>query len=332
MTRQELTERIKKAALDIGFTKVGVTSAAPFDEAADRLDAWVKAGSHGVMSYMERNHEKRRDVKNILPNAKSILSLALNYYDESQVGLIPMGRTLSPPVNTGGLRVRPTGESLPLRISRYAWGDDYHEVIGTMLEKLLEQIKIIAPETEGKYYVDTGPLLEKAIAQRAGIGWIGKHTNVITREVGSWVFLAEIISNLDLEPDTPATDMCGTCSLCIEACPTAAITAPYQLDATKCISYLTIELKPQNEIAPELAKKMEGWLYGCDICQDVCPWNRFEQQTLVSAFAPREENLSLTKEKIETMEQEEFSKRFRKSPVKRTKLAGLKRNVKAMNS
>ena len=302
-------KKIKQAALDIGFTKAGVTSAAPFDEAADRLTAWVASGAHGVMSYMERNHEKRRDVKNILPNAKSILSLALNYYHEIE-----------------------TPSNPHVKISRYAWGDDYHDVIGVMLEKLLEQIKIIAPETEGRYYIDTGPLLEKAIAERAGIGWIGKHTNVISREIGSWVFLSEIILNLDLETDTPATDLCGTCDLCIEACPTDAITAPYQLDATKCISYLTIELKPQNEIAPELAKKMEGWLYGCDICQDVCPWNRFEQQTPLSAFAPREENLSLTKEKIETMEQEEFSKRFRKSPVKRTKLAGLKRNVRAINS
>jgi epoxyqueuosine reductase len=307
MNRSDLTNHIKQAALDIGFTKAGVTSAAPFDEAADRLTAWVSNGAHGVMSYMERNHDKRRDVKNILPDAKSILSLALNYYHDVET-------------------------PHHIKISRYAWGDDYHDVIGIMLEKLLEQVKILAPETEGKYYVDTGPLLEKAIAERAGLGWIGKHTNVITQEIGSWVFLSEIILNLDLEPDTPATDLCGTCTRCIEACPTDAITAPYQLNATKCISYLTIELKPENEIAPELAEQMEGWLYGCDICQDVCPWNRFEQQTPFSAFAPRSENLSLTKEKVEAMEQEEFSKRFRKSPVKRTKLAGLKRNARAMNS
>ncbi len=309
MNRSDLTNHIKQAALDIGFTKAGVTSAARFDEAADRLTAWVSNGAHGVMSYMERNHEKRRDVKNILPDAKSILSLALNYYHDFETPHHPN-----------------------LKISRYAWGDDYHDVIGIMLEKLLEQVKILAPETEGKYYVDTGPLLEKAIAERAGVGWIGKHTNVITQEIGSWVFLSEIILNLDLEPDTPATDLCGTCTRCIEACPTDAITAPYQINATKCISYLTIELKPENEIAPELAAQMEDWLYGCDICQDVCPWNRFEQQTPLSAFAPRSENLSLTKEKVEAMEQEEFSKRFRKSPVKRTKLAGLKRNAKAMNS
>jgi epoxyqueuosine reductase len=329
MDRRELTDKIKQQALEIGFTKVGVTNVAPFDEAADRLEAWVKSGAHGLMGYMERGLEKRRDVKNILPDAKSILSLALNYYHEEN-DLSSVGRTLSPPIPAGGLRVRPTNGQTPLKISRYAWGDDYHDIISAMLVQLLEKIQAIAPEAEGRWYVDTGPLLEKAIAERAGIGWIGKHTNVITREVGSWVFLSEIILNLDLEPDTPAEDLCGTCNACVEACPTDAIT-PYQVDATKCISYLTIELKPQNEIAPVLAEKMEGWLYGCDICQDVCPWNRFKEQTPLSAFAPRKENLLLTKEKIEMMEQEEFSKRFRKSPIKRTKLAGLKRNVRALN-
>jgi epoxyqueuosine reductase len=306
MDRRELTERIKQAALTTGFIKAGVTSSDPFDEAAGRLDAWVKSGAHGLMHYMERGHDKRRNVKHILPSAKSILSLALNYYHNAE-------------------------NNPALKISRYAWGDDYHDVIGSMLESLFEQIKIIAPEAEGKWYVDTGPLMEKAIAERAGLGWIGKHTNLITRGVGSWVFLAEIILNLDLEPDTPGEDLCGTCNACIEACPTDAIT-PYEIDATKCISYLTIELKPDNTISPELADHLEGWLYGCDICQDVCPWNRFEQQTPITAFAPRNENLLLTKEKIEMMEQEEFSKRFRKSPIKRTKLAGLKRNVRAMNS
>ena len=307
MNRIQLTNQVKQAALDIGFTKAGVTSAEPFDEAADRLEAWVASGAQGLMHYMERGHDKRRDVKNILPSGKSILSLALNYYSSDD-------------------------HNPQLKISRYAWGDDYHDIIGKMLEQLLEQIKMIVPETEGRWYVDTGPLLEKAIAERAGIGWIGKHTNLITREVGSWVFLAEIILNLDLEPDSPAEDLCGTCNACVEACPTDALHEPYKLDATKCIPYLTIELKAENQIDSKLASKMEGWLYGCDICQDVCPWNRFQQQTPINAFAPRVENLLLTKEKIDSMEQEEFSKRFRKSPIKRTKLAGLKRNVRAMNS
>ncbi len=309
MTSQELSRIIKKYALEVGFTSVGITSADSFDQEADRFDKWVGGGSHGLMKYLERGADKRRDVKNILPSAKSILSLALNYYHPEE-----------------------TPQDGMFKISRYAWGDDYHEVITSMLEKLLSEIKQFVPETEARYYVDTGPLLEKAIAERAGIGWIGKHTNVITREVGSWVFLSEIILSLDLEPDTPASDMCGTCTKCIEACPTSAITAPYQLEATKCISYFTIELKADNPIPVELASKMDHWVYGCDICQDVCPWNRFETPTSNSAFAPRKENLSLSVKDILLMEQEEFSQRFKNSPIKRAKLAGLKRNIIAQDN
>ncbi len=301
------TSAIKAAAAELGFTSIGVTSAEPFDEAADRFEAWVGRGAHGLMKYLERGADKRRDARAILPSAKSILSLALNYYTP----------TATPPSGS-------------FKISRYAWGDDYHEVITNKLEQLLLKIKEIEPEAEGRYYVDTGPLLEKAIAERAGIGWIGKHTNVITRTHGSWVFLAEIILSIELEYDAPASDMCGTCSRCIDACPTDAIVAPYQLDATKCISYLTIELKPEHSIPEAEALKLDGWVYGCDICQDVCPWNRFSKETPISAFAPRTENLELSLEDIRTMEQESFSKRFKKSAVKRTKVAGLQRTVRAL--
>ncbi len=309
MNPSELTAFVKAQALEIGFSKVGVTSAEPLNDAADRFESWVSAGSHGLMGYLERGHDSRRDVTNILPTAKSIISLALNYFH---------------PGATNG------DQDSGLNISRYAWGTDYHEVIPPMLSDLLERIRREVPQVEGRYYVDTGPLLEKAIAQRAGVGWIGKHTNLITREVGSWVFLAELILDTELVPDAPHADLCGTCTACIDACPTTAITAPYQLDSRKCISYVTIELKPQYEIPLELAPKMEGWLYGCDICQDVCPWNRFEQLSDIRAFAPRLENVGLTIKAIETMEQEEFSSRFKKSPVKRTKLAGLKRNVRGL--
>jgi epoxyqueuosine reductase len=306
MTKHELTDLIKREALAIGFTKVGVTTAKPFNEDADRFSAWVAGGAHGMMKWLEQGHDKRRDARNILPGAKSILSLALNYYHAQNI-----------PENSNS------------KISRYAWGTDYHEIIPGMLRQLLAKIKEIVPEAEGRYYCDTGPLLEKAIAERAGVGWRGKHTNVITRELGSWVFLAEIILNIELDPDRPAEDMCGTCTRCIDACPTDALT-PYQLDSRKCISYLTIELKPQNEIPAKLAAKMSGWIYGCDICQDVCPWNRFAEPTAIPEFAPRDEILTLTPESIERMEQEEFSNIFRKSPIKRTKLAGLKRNVRAL--
>jgi epoxyqueuosine reductase len=304
MTREEVTRIIKQEALAIGFTKVGATTAKPFDEDADRFSAWVANGAHGLMKWLERDSNKRRDVRNILPGARSILSLALNYYHPENI-----------PDNSN------------TKISRYAWGTDYHEIIPSMLSRLLGRIQEIVPEAKGRYYCDTGPLLEKAIAERAGIGWRGKHTNVITRERGSWVFLAEIILNIELEPDAPAEDMCGTCTRCIDACPTETLT-PYRLDSRICISYLTIELKPENEIPSELAAKMSGWIYGCDICQDVCPWNRFAEPTAILEFAPREEILALTPEEIERMEQEEFSIIFRKSPIKRTKLAGLKRNVR----
>jgi epoxyqueuosine reductase len=299
-----LTSLIKQHALELGFTKAGVTTAAPFDEEADHFEAWVASGSHGYMSWLERNHDKRRDVTNILPGAKSIVSLALNYYHPHQ------------------------HQPEDLKISRYAWGTDYHELIPQKLEALLAYIKELVPESNGRYYTDTGPLFEKAIAQRAGIGWIGKHTNVITREVGSWVFLSEIILDIELEPDEPVTDMCGTCTKCIDACPTDSITAPFQLDATRCISYLTIELKHDKDIPPDY--DLAGWVYGCDICQDVCPWNRFEQPSSVAEFLPREENVKLTEDTLLSMEQEEFSRRFKKSPIKRTKLAGLKRNLRAL--
>ena len=307
MDTRELTQAIKQKAIEVGFTKAGVASADAFDREADFFESWVLDGAHGTMRWLERNHDKRRDVRNIMSDAKSILSLALNYYDRTEIQ-----------------------NDSDHKISRYAWGTDYHEIIPPMLKRLMAEIQRIVPSAEGRYYTDTGPLLEKAIAARAGIGWLGKHTNIITQEQGSWVFLAEIVLNISLKPDTPAEDRCGTCTRCIDACPTNAIAQPYQLDATRCISYLTIELKPKQEIEDTLAKNMNGWLYGCDICQDVCPWNRFAAQTDIPEFAPRMENLALTRETIENMEQPEFSRRFRMSPIKRTKLAGIKRNLRAV--
>jgi epoxyqueuosine reductase len=215
------------------------------------------------------------------------------------------------------------------KISRYAWGDDYHEILQGRLESLLEFIKQQNPEAIGKVYVDTGPVMDKVWAQRAGIGWEGKHTNVISQEFGSWLFLGEIILNIELDYDVPATDHCGDCTLCIEACPTDAIVEPYIVDSNKCISYLTIEHR--GEIAKELGEMFDRWIYGCDICQDVCPWNhKFGQETEVKEFTPREFNKAPLLEEVASITQEEFSKLFRHSPIKRTKVTGLRRNAQVI--
>jgi epoxyqueuosine reductase len=258
---------------------------------------------------MEPNFEKRADPRNILPDARSVIAVALNYFTPAQHN---------------------SDQSVG-KISRYAWGDDYHDVLTARLETLLGYIHSIEPASEGKLYVDTGPVMDKAWAQRAGVGWKGKHTNVITQEYGSWVFLGEIILNLELEYDEPATDHCGTCTLCIEACPTQAIVEPYVVDSNRCISYLTIEHR--GEIPADLGEKFEGWIYGCDICQDVCPWNqKFSTVAPVKEFQPREQNLNPEPKAILEMNQEQFSERYRKSPIKRTKLAGLKRNARIVLS
>ncbi len=300
----QLTEKIKKKALGLGFTKIGIAKADQLHEESGHLTEWLSKGYHATMGWMENNSEKRSNPKHILPEAKSVISVALNYYSDN-------------PHNEN--------ESAG-KISRYAWGDDYHDILTEKLNLLLDYIIAEEPSAVGKVYVDTGPVMEKVWAECAGIGWIGKHTNVITQDYGSWVFLGEIILNLELQYDTPATDHCGECTLCIEACPTQAITEPYVLDSNLCISYLTIEHR--GEIAEELGEKFENWIYGCDICQDVCPWNhKFSQRTTVKEFHPREYNAAPDLKSVIQMSQQDFSERFRKSPIKRTKHAGLVRNA-----
>ena len=297
-------DRIKAQALALGFTKVGVAEATHLDDEGTRLREWLARGYHGTMAWMSRAVERRVDPSTLLPGARSVVAVALNYYTDQ----------VHPPAPGQG------------KISRYAWGDDYHDIVGSKLQALLSWMQKEYPGSGGKIYVDTGPVMDKVWAQRAGIGWEGKHTNVITQEMGSWVFLGEVITTLALEPDEPAPDHCGTCTLCIEACPTQAIVEPYVLDANLCISYLTIEHR--GEVAPELAGAFGGWIYGCDICQDVCPWNqKFSGNTGEPGFAPREGNLAPELEEWATMTQEQFSARFRHSPVKRTKHGGLMRNV-----
>jgi epoxyqueuosine reductase len=299
------TERIKSKALELGFTKVGIARADELIEEVGRLQEWLARGYHATMSWMARNVERRSDPRRIVPGARSVICVALNYYT-------PAEHTEAPGVG---------------KISRYAWGDDYHDIVAEKLKVFWNWLQSEFPGVEGRYYVDTGPVMDKVWAQRAGIGWIAKNSNVITQEVGSWVFLGEVITTLALDYDEPATDHCGTCTLCLDACPTQAIVEPYVVDSTKCLSYLTIEHR--GEIDGSVRERFENWIYGCDICQDVCPWNqKFAVETREQGFHPRPENLAPQLEAWIEMTEEEFREKFKRSPVKRAKLAGLKRNIR----
>jgi len=305
MTRAELTNFIKSRAVDAGFDKVGIAPAEGV-ESSQQLAVWLQRGYHGTMAWMENFPSERADPRVLFPGAKSVICLALNYYS---------------PVRT------PDDHEIG-KISRYAWGDDYHDIVRGKLHELLHAIKSAAPSINGKCCVDTSPMMDKYWAAKAGIGWQGKHTNVITRELGSWVFLGEIILDTDLDYDQPIEDFCGSCNKCIDACPTAAIVEPYVLDSRKCISYLTIEYRGES-LPYEMRSKFENWIYGCDICQDVCPWNeKFAKSTGVDGFFPRENNINEKLSILEKMSEDEFQKRFKKSPVKRTKFRGLIRNIK----
>lgn len=298
------TQKIKTKALELGFTKVGIARAEALGDEAVHLLEWLNRGYHASMAWMTRHADKRSDPRVIVPGAKSVICVAMNYYTPQQHS------------NDRGVG----------KISRYAWGDDYHDILTERLKKLYEWMQGEFPGVDSRYYVDTGPLMEKVWAQRAGIGWIAKHTNVITQDVGSWVFLGELITTLDLDYDEPATDHCGTCTLCIDACPTDAIVEPYVVDSNKCLSYLTIEHR--GGITGAVTEKFENWVYGCDICQDVCPWNhKFSLPSGESGFLPREGNVAPTLEKWKDMTQEKFSEQFKGSPIKRTKVSGLRRNV-----
>jgi epoxyqueuosine reductase len=241
----------------------------------------------------------------VLPSVRSIVSIAVNYY--------------SPELHRDGNGIG--------KISRYAWGEDYHELVLRKAEHLAAFIRDLSPGAETKTYVDTGPIMDKAWAARAGIGWIGKHTNVITRGSGSWVFLGTVLTSVDLEPDEPATDLCGSCTACLDACPTEAFVAPYLLDATRCISYQTIEHRGQ--MPGDIKKNVGAWVFGCDVCQDVCPWNRFQQPAAEAGFWPRPGNLAPSLEELGQLTEAEFSERFRGSPVRRSKYEGFMRNVAA---
>jgi epoxyqueuosine reductase len=295
-------EIVIQKAKAVGFDLVGFAKAQTLDKEAEHLQQWLDSKYQAGMDYMERNFEKRKDVKRILPNTKSVISLGLNYYSPESYS----------EDNSNG------------KVSRYAWGKDYHLVIWSMLNELEEELKKIDPSFESISYVDTGPVMDKAWAVRAGIGWLGKHTNVINREIGSWFFIANIMTNYEFDYSEPIPDFCGTCTACIDACPTRAIVQEYIVDANKCISYLTIENK--SEISAEFKVKFDNWLFGCDICQDLCPWNqKFPVETLIKDFHPQNKEINL--DEVIEMKEEEFKEKFKTSPVKRAKLTGMKRNA-----
>ncbi|MBA2705312.1 MAG: tRNA epoxyqueuosine(34) reductase QueG [Blastocatellia bacterium] len=305
---RSLSRLIKERAAAEGFAKVGIVPAAPLNDERARLQEWLALGFQGQMKWMSRDPETRTEPRKLFPAARSVVVVAKNYYTPEQH---------KDDVHTG-------------KVSRYAWGDDYHDVVGARLHSLLSWIKEIVPGAEGKVCVDIQPMMDKAWAVRAGLGWLGKHTNVITPEHGSWVFIGELLLNIELECDTEQVeDHCGTCTLCIDACPTDAITKPYVLDSNKCISYATIELR-KDEIPAEVKENLDGWLYGCDVCQDVCPWNRFAQVTDEARFHPRAGNVNAELSDVLELTPETYADRFRSSAMKRAKLAGLKRNARAL--
>lgn len=293
---------IKKTALELGFSFVGIAQARQLDEEARRLEEWLNRGYHGQMHYMENHFEKRIDPTKLVEGAKSVVTLMYNYYNDK----------------------KQTDPNAP-KISTYAYGKDYHYVVKDKLKTLLARIQEEIGEVNGRCFVDSAPVLERDWAKHSGMGWIGKNTLLINKQQGSFFFLAELIIDLELEADAPIRDYCGTCTRCIDACPTEAIVEPYLVDGSKCISYFTIELK--EAIPNEVKGKFENWMFGCDICQDVCPWNRFSKRHDEPQFEPHPDLLGMTKGDWEEVTEEVFRALFRKSAVKRTKLKGLQRNI-----
>lgn len=306
MRRVNLTNSIKAKALELGFDLVGISPVDSFPE-NQFYKEWLNKGFSGEMSYLERNPEKREDIQNVLTGAKSVISCAMNYNTDYPYSIDKTDKTKG-------------------WISRYAWGDDYHDTITDKLSVLMSYISAESPEEAvSKLYVDTGPVSERTYGKYAGVGWVGKNTCLINQEIGSWIFLGEIITNIELEYDTLVPDRCGTCTRCIDACPTDAIIEPYVLDSRLCISYLTIELK--HKIPAELREKIDNNVYGCDICQDVCPWNKRAHVTDKPEFEPRQELFNPDLSYISSLSVEDFRKQFKGSPIKRTKRRGLLRNA-----
>jgi epoxyqueuosine reductase len=306
LSPEKNTLLIKQEAERLGFMNCGIAKAVQLGDDARRLEQWLHKGYQGTMQYMERNFDLRIDPAKLVPGAKSVITLLLNYYPSQQ-----------------------QNADAP-HIAKYAWGIDYHYVIRDKLNQLLAFIKEQIGDVDGRGFVDSAPVLERSWAVRSGLGWVGKNGNLLNKKTGSFFFIATLITDLELVADLPfATDHCGSCTRCVDACPTQAIVSPTEIDGSKCISYLTIELK--EELIPnELAEKMNGWMFGCDVCQDVCPWNRFSQSNHESAFQPIPEVLDLSLAEWEVMSEDAFKKIFKSSPISRPKFKGIQRNIKAV--
>lgn len=299
--KEKYSQLIKAEAKRLGFLSCGISRAEFLEQEAPRLEGWLEENRHGEMRYMENYFDKRLDPTKLVPGSQSVISLLLNYYpDEIQ-------------------------NQQSYKISKYAYGRDYHFVIKAKLKEMLASLQEKIGDFHGRAFVDSAPVLDKAWAARSGLGWIGKHSNLLSKKTGSFYFIAELIVDLELEYDTPVTDHCGSCTACIDACPTNAIYEPYKVDGSKCISYFTIELK--DELPTAFKNTFKDWMFGCDICQDVCPWNRFSKPHNEPLFNPHPQLLENDKKDWEEITRETFNEIFRKSPVKRTKYEGLKRNI-----
>jgi epoxyqueuosine reductase len=306
--KDKQTILVKQLATELGFDFCGIAKATKLDEDARRLESWLNKGMQGSMHYMERYFDLRIDPCKLVPGAKSVITLLLNYFPNEKQ------------------------HNDALKISKYAYGKDYHEVIKEKLDKYIENIKSGIGDFHGRGFVDSAPVLERTWAQRSGLGWVAKNGNLINKQMGSFFFIATLITDLDLQPDEPFTkDYCGTCSRCIDACPTEAILPGKIVDGSKCISYFTIELKDML-IPNEMKGKFENWMFGCDICQDVCPWNRFSKPTNEIEFTPLPEILDLSTKEWEMMTEEKFRKMFAQSPLSRSKLKGIQRNLKFLKA
>jgi epoxyqueuosine reductase len=318
MPDANLSESIKAKARDLGFALCGITGADPPPHHR-RYRRWLAEGCAGEMLYLSRQEPKRGDLQQVLPGAQSVVCVAFNYSPEDGEA------ACAPPADSRGTSFADTAPPLTGVVARYARFDDYHDLLWSRLEALLDEIRRLAPGTAGKVYCDTGPVSERDLAMRAGLGWIGKHTNLISRRLGNWFFLGEIILDIELPPDPPETTHCGTCARCLPACPTGAITAPYHLDARRCISYLTIELK--GSIPLDLRPLIGTRIYGCDDCLQVCPWNKFARAASDAAVRPRADLTAPDLIELLGLTDEAFRERFRHSPIKRAKRRGLLRNV-----